>query len=102
MKFKIPIYYTQENSRVQAVFNCEQSIMFFFWLSYFHSVLYRKKKAGRKPGKWSRIVPLVTVTEGIRSIGTHRNATVEPEGVPGIRLRTAHETTWRSVNKNSH
>jgi hypothetical protein len=36
------------------------------------------QKAGKQAGKRSGIVPLVTVTEGIRPIGTHRNATVEP------------------------
>ncbi|MGN1381739.1 MAG: hypothetical protein ACI4W2_02860 [Eubacterium sp.] len=35
------------------------------------------QKAGKKPGKRSRIVPLVTVKEGICSIGTHREKYAE-------------------------
>lgn len=36
------------------------------------------QKPDKERGKQSQIVPVVTVTEGIRSVGTRRNATIEP------------------------
>ena len=53
------------------------------------------QKAGKQPGKRSRIVPLVTVTEGIRPIGTHRNATVEPVNFVDEDFNT--ERLWKTV-----
>jgi hypothetical protein len=53
------------------------------------------QKAGKKPGKRSRIVPLVTVTEGIRPIGTHRNATVEPVSFVDENFNT--RRLWKTV-----
>jgi hypothetical protein len=53
------------------------------------------QKAGRKPGKRSRIVPLVTVTEGIRSIGAHRNATIEPVSFVDEEFNT--RRLWKTV-----
>jgi hypothetical protein len=53
------------------------------------------QKAGKKPGKRSIIVPLVTVTEGIRMIGTHRNATVEPVSFVDEEFNT--RRLWKTV-----
>ena len=36
------------------------------------------QRPGKKKGKSSRIVPLITVTEGTQKVGTNRNATVNP------------------------
>ncbi len=53
------------------------------------------QKPGKEPGRRSQIVPLVTVTEGIRPVGTHRNRTIESTSFVDEEFNT--KQLWKTV-----
>ena len=53
------------------------------------------QKPGKERGKQSRIVPLVTVTEGTEAIGSRRNRTITP--MHFVDEEQASERLWKSV-----
>lgn len=53
------------------------------------------QKPGKKRGKQNQIVPLVTVTEGTRTVGSRRNRTIEP--MHFVDEKQSSKQLWKSV-----
>lgn len=53
------------------------------------------QKPGKERGKWNQMVPLVTVTEGTRSVGRGRNQTIEP--MHFVDEKQSAKELWKSV-----